>query len=75
MRGGFWRGRSRYGDGGDWREVERGLWPNVSMVKTVQAEGVSLYWPLYNLDLKHSHAKAGLEHADPDGPLCIDARA
>lgn len=33
--------------------------------KTAQAEGDSLYWPLYNLDLKNPHAKAGLAHADP----------
>ena len=25
----------------------------------------ALYWPIYNLDLKNPHAKAGLEHADP----------
>lgn len=33
--------------------------------KSAQAEGDSLYWPIYNLDLKNPHAKAGLEHADP----------
>lgn len=33
--------------------------------KAAQAEGDSLYWPIYNLDLKNPHAKAGLEHADP----------
>lgn len=33
--------------------------------KSAQAEGDTLYWPIYNLDLKNPHAKAGLEHADP----------
>ena len=33
--------------------------------KTARAEGDALYWPIYNLDLKNPHAKAGLEHADP----------
>lgn len=33
--------------------------------KAAQAEGDALYWPIYNLDLKNSNAKAGLEHADP----------
>jgi len=33
--------------------------------KIAQAEGDALYWPIYNLDLKNPHAKAGLEHADP----------
>jgi len=33
--------------------------------KTAQTEGDALYWPIYNLDLKNPHAKAGLEHADP----------
>jgi type I restriction enzyme M protein len=33
--------------------------------KSAQAEGDALYWPVYNLDLKNPHAKAGLEHADP----------
>jgi len=33
--------------------------------KTAQAEGDSLYWPIYNLDLKNQNAKARLEHADP----------
>jgi type I restriction enzyme M protein len=33
--------------------------------KSAQAEGDALYWPIYNLDLKNPHAKAGLEHADP----------
>ncbi len=28
-------------------------------------EGDAVYWPIYNLDLKNPHAKAGLEHADP----------
>ena len=26
----------------------------------------ALYWPIYNLDLKNPHAKAGLEHAEPN---------
>ena len=33
--------------------------------KSAQAAGDALYWPIYNLDLKNPHAKAGLEHADP----------
>lgn len=33
--------------------------------KAAQAEGDALYWPIYNLDIKNPHAKAGLEHADP----------
>lgn len=33
--------------------------------KSAQAKGDALYWPIYNLDLKNPHAKAGLEHADP----------
>lgn len=33
--------------------------------KVAQAMGDSLYWPIYNLDIKNPHAKAGLEHADP----------
>ncbi|WP_151636011.1 class I SAM-dependent DNA methyltransferase [Noviherbaspirillum aerium] len=33
--------------------------------KASQAEGDSLYWPIYNLDLKNPNAKAGLEHANP----------
>ena len=33
--------------------------------KSAQSEGDVLYWPIYNLDLKNPHAKAGLEHADP----------
>ncbi|MBN8490585.1 MAG: N-6 DNA methylase [Burkholderiales bacterium] len=33
--------------------------------KVAQAEGDALYWPIYNLDLKNPHARAGLEHADP----------
>jgi type I restriction enzyme M protein len=33
--------------------------------RAAQAEGDALYWPIYNLDLKNPHAKAGLEHADP----------
>lgn len=35
------------------------------IAKSAQAEGDALYWPIYNLDLKNPHAKAGLEHADP----------
>jgi type I restriction enzyme M protein len=34
--------------------------------KSAQAEGDDLYWPIYNLDLKNPHARAGLEHADPN---------
>ena len=33
--------------------------------RSAQAEGDAQYWPIYNLDLKNPHAKAGLEHADP----------
>lgn len=33
--------------------------------KSAQAEGDALYWPIYNLDLKNPHARAGLVHADP----------
>ena len=33
--------------------------------KAAQAEGDALYWPIYNLDLKNPHSRAGLEHADP----------
>jgi type I restriction enzyme M protein len=33
--------------------------------KSAQSEGDALYWPIYNLDLKNPHAKAGLEHAEP----------
>ncbi len=33
--------------------------------KAAQSEGDALYWPIYNLDQKNPHAKAGLEHADP----------
>ncbi len=33
--------------------------------KAAQDQGDALYWPIYNLDIKNPHAKAGLEHADP----------
>ena len=33
--------------------------------RSAQADGDALYWPIYNLDQKNPHAKAGLEHADP----------
>jgi type I restriction enzyme M protein len=33
--------------------------------KAAQSEGDSLYWPIYNFDLKNPNTKAGLEHADP----------
>ena len=33
--------------------------------KSAQSEGDALYWPIYNLDIKNPHAKAGLEHAHP----------
>jgi type I restriction enzyme M protein len=33
--------------------------------RSAQAEGDALYWPIYNLDAKNPHARAGLEHADP----------
>jgi len=35
------------------------------VAKAAQTEGDALYWPIYNLDLKNPHAKAGLKHADP----------
>ena len=36
-----------------------------SAARAAQAEGDALYWPIYNLDIKNPHAKAGLKHADP----------
>jgi len=33
--------------------------------RTAQVQADALYWPIYNLDLKNPHVKAGLEHADP----------
>lgn len=33
--------------------------------KAAQTDGDALYWPIFNLDIKNPHAKAGLEHADP----------
>lgn len=33
--------------------------------KIEQAIGDSLYWPIYNLDEKNPHTKAGLDHAAP----------
>ena len=33
--------------------------------KVAQAEGDGLYWPIFNLDVKNPHARAGLEHAEP----------
>lgn len=36
-----------------------------SAARAAQAEGDALFWPIYNLDIKNPHAKAGLEHAEP----------
>ena len=36
-----------------------------SAARAAQSEGDALYWPIYNLDIKNPHARAGLEHADP----------
>jgi type I restriction enzyme M protein len=33
--------------------------------KSAQNDGDAVYWPIYNLDMKSPHAKAGLKHADP----------
>ena len=33
--------------------------------KSAQADGDTLYWPIYNLDLKNPHGRMGLAHADP----------
>jgi type I restriction enzyme M protein len=47
------------------RELKTRQQTHEQAAKAAQAEGDTLYWPIYNLDLKNPHAKAGLEHADP----------
>ncbi|AJE23511.1 HsdM family class I SAM-dependent methyltransferase [Azotobacter chroococcum] len=47
------------------RELKARQQVHEQAAKSAQAEGDTLYWPIYNLDLKNPHAKAGLEHADP----------
>ncbi|MDP1524410.1 MAG: hypothetical protein Q8M20_01245 [Rhodocyclaceae bacterium] len=47
------------------RELKTRQQAHEQTAKAAQAEGDALYWPIYNLDLKNPHAKAGLEHADP----------
>lgn len=47
------------------RELKNRQQAHEQTAKAAQAEGDALYWPIYNLDLKNPHAKAGLEHADP----------
>jgi hypothetical protein len=45
------------------RELKTRQQAHEQTAKAAQAEGDALYWPIYNLDLKNPHAKAGLEHA------------
>ena len=56
------------------QEQGRPAWPPRSAGNRGTAAGTapgntavprSCFWPIYNLDLKNPHAKAGLEHADP----------
>lgn len=47
------------------RELKTRQQSHDANAKSAQSEGDALYWPIYNLDLKNPHAKAGLEHADP----------
>lgn len=47
------------------RELKERQQAHEQAAKAAQAEGDALYWPVYNLDLKNPHAKAGLAHADP----------
>ncbi len=47
------------------RALKAGQQAHEQAANAAQAEGDALYWPIYNLDLKNPHAKAGLEHADP----------
>jgi type I restriction enzyme M protein len=47
------------------RELKTRQQTHDANAKSAQSEGDALYWPIYNLDLKNPHAKAGLEHADP----------
>jgi type I restriction enzyme M protein len=47
------------------RDLKRRQQLHDEAAKAAQREGDAIYWPIYNLDLKNPHAKAGLEHADP----------
>jgi type I restriction enzyme M protein len=47
------------------RALKAGQQAHEQAARAAQAQGDALYWPIYNLDLKNPHAKAGLEHADP----------
>jgi len=47
------------------RELKTRQQTHDANAKSAQSEGDALYWPIYNLDQKNPHAKAGLEHADP----------
>jgi len=47
------------------RELKTRQQAHEAAAKAAQSEGDALYWPIYNLDQKNPHAKAGLEHADP----------
>lgn len=47
------------------RDLKRRQQAHEDAAKAAQREGDAIYWPIYNLDLKNAHAKAGLEHADP----------
>jgi type I restriction enzyme M protein len=47
------------------RDLKRRQQAHEETAKAAQREGDAIYWPIYNLDLKNPHAKAGLEHADP----------
>lgn len=47
------------------RDLKRRQQRHDEAAKAAQREGDAIYWPIYNLDLKNPHAKAGLEHADP----------
>ncbi len=47
------------------RDLKRRQQAHEEAAKAAQREGDAIYWPIYNLDLKNPHAKAGLEHADP----------
>lgn len=47
------------------RDLKRRQQAHEDAAKAAQREGDAIYWPIYNLDLKNPHAKAGLEHADP----------
>lgn len=47
------------------RDLKRRQQAHEEAAKAAQREGDATYWPIYNLDLKNPHAKAGLEHADP----------